>query len=49
LHGPRAEERSAIDHAIDRSLDVWPLLADDKHEAAMLRLHTKVSGGNLPE
>lgn len=49
LHGPRAEERSAIDDAIDRSLDVWPLLADGKHEAAMLRLHTKVSGGNPPE
>lgn len=49
LHGPRAEERSAIDEAIKRSLDVWPMLADDKYEAAMLRLHTKASDGNPPQ
>lgn len=41
LHPPRSEERSAIDAAIARSLEVWPLLADGKTEAAMLKLHTK--------
>jgi PTH1 family peptidyl-tRNA hydrolase len=46
LHAPRAEEQAAIDEAIARSLEVWPLLAADRHEAAMLKLHTKtqVSG-----
>ena len=43
LHPPRADEQPLIDDAIARSLAVWPLLADDKHEAAMLRLHTKPS------
>ena len=42
LHPPRAEEQPLIDDAIARSLEVWPLLAEDRHEAAMLRLHTKV-------
>jgi PTH1 family peptidyl-tRNA hydrolase len=42
LHAPRAEEQAAIDEAIARSLEVWPLLAADRHEAAMLKLHTKV-------
>ena len=41
LHPPRVEEQPLIDDAITRSLDVWPLLAEDKHEAAMLKLHTK--------
>ena len=46
LHAPRAEEQAAIDEAIARSLEVWPLLAADRQEAAMLKLHTKtqVSG-----
>jgi PTH1 family peptidyl-tRNA hydrolase len=38
---PRAEERGAIDESIDRSLALWPLLAEGKLEAAMLKLHTK--------
>jgi PTH1 family peptidyl-tRNA hydrolase len=41
LHPPRAEEQPLIDDAIARGLGIWPLLAEDKHEAAMLRLHTK--------
>jgi PTH1 family peptidyl-tRNA hydrolase len=41
LHAPRAEEQELIDEAIARSLEVWPLLAEDKHEAAMLKLHTR--------
>jgi PTH1 family peptidyl-tRNA hydrolase len=46
LHAPRAEEQAAINEAIARSLEIWPLLAADRHEAAMLKLHTKtqVSG-----
>jgi PTH1 family peptidyl-tRNA hydrolase len=41
LHPPRAEEQAAIDDAISKSLDIWPLIADGKTEAAMLKLHTK--------
>ena len=41
LHAPRADEQPQIDDAIARSLEVWPLLAEGKHETAMLRLHTK--------
>jgi peptidyl-tRNA hydrolase, PTH1 family len=40
LCAPRAEERSAIDDAIERSLEVWPLLAEGKMETAMHKLHT---------
>jgi PTH1 family peptidyl-tRNA hydrolase len=38
---PRAEERAAIEMSLERSLEVWPLLAESKVEAAMLKLHTK--------
>lgn len=48
LHPPRAEEQSAIDDAIARSLAVWPLLAEGKTEAAMLKLHTKEKKSNEP-
>lgn len=41
LHMPRAEDQSLIDSAITRSLEVWPLIAADDMEAAMLKLHTK--------
>ena len=41
LHPPRAEEHSLIEDAIERSLEVWPLLAAGDEQAAMLRLHTK--------
>ena len=41
LHPPRGEEQAAIDDVIAKSLAVWPLLADGKTEAAMLKLHTK--------
>lgn len=41
LQPPRADERDAIAQAIDRSLDLWPLIAEAKMEAAMLKLHTK--------
>jgi PTH1 family peptidyl-tRNA hydrolase len=41
LHKPSAADRAAIEDAISSSLAVWPLLAEGKCEAAMLRLHTK--------
>lgn len=39
---PSPDDRAAIDSAISRSLEVWPLIAEDKLEAAMLKLHTKI-------
>lgn len=41
LHTPRAEEQRLIDDALAHGLDVWPLLSENRHEAAMLKLHTK--------
>jgi PTH1 family peptidyl-tRNA hydrolase len=41
LHPPRAEEQSGIDEAIDRALEVWPLVARGDLQAAMLKLHTR--------
>lgn len=41
LHKPSAADRIAIDDAISRSLEVWPLIAAHDMQAAMLRLHTK--------
>jgi PTH1 family peptidyl-tRNA hydrolase len=41
LQPPRAEERELIEGSIDRSLELWPLIAESKMEAAMLKLHTK--------
>jgi PTH1 family peptidyl-tRNA hydrolase len=41
LHKPGAADRAAIDDAIARSLEVWPLIAEDRFEAAMLKLHTR--------
>ena len=41
LQPPRLEEMREIESAIGRSLDVWPLLWEDRTEAAMLQLHTK--------
>jgi PTH1 family peptidyl-tRNA hydrolase len=41
LHPPRAEERKAIDEALDKAMAVWPLIASQDMQAAMLKLHTK--------
>jgi PTH1 family peptidyl-tRNA hydrolase len=41
LNAPRKDEMPLIDDALERSLDIWPLLIDGKCEAAMLKLHTK--------
>ena len=40
LHPPRRDEQTAIDEAIERALDVLPLLFDGQTEAAMMALHT---------
>lgn len=40
LHPPRGAERSAIEDAMQRSLDAWPMIAEGKLDAAMLKLHT---------
>ncbi|PZP64800.1 MAG: aminoacyl-tRNA hydrolase [Azospira oryzae] len=41
LSPPRSEELGAIEQAIARGLEVWPLLARGQMEAAMQKLHTK--------
>lgn len=41
LQAPRRDEMVAIEEAIDRSMDVWPMLLEDRTEAAMLDLHTR--------
>ncbi len=46
LHRPRADEQRLIDEAIDKSLDVIPLLCDGRHEQAMMELHTSGSAKN---
>lgn len=38
---PSADERQAIDAAIDRALDAWPDMAAGNFERAMLALHTQ--------
>ena len=40
LHSPRAEERKAIEEALDKAMTVWPLIAAHDMEGAMLKLHT---------
>jgi peptidyl-tRNA hydrolase, PTH1 family len=41
LAPPSAAQRSAIEDAIDRSLDAWPAIAEGDFERAMLMLHTR--------
>ncbi len=40
LHPPGAEDRAAIDDAIERALAIWPRLAAGETERAMHELHT---------
>ncbi|MGH8718591.1 MAG: aminoacyl-tRNA hydrolase, partial [Burkholderiales bacterium] len=44
LNPPRAEEFDQIQNAIEKSLEVWPLIEQGDFEKAMLRLHTKSKG-----
>lgn len=41
LHPPREEEARLISSAIERSLEVWPLICAGEMEKAMHRLHTQ--------
>jgi PTH1 family peptidyl-tRNA hydrolase len=41
LEPPRPEEADLIRSAIERSLEVWPLLVRGETESAMHRLHTR--------
>jgi len=41
LHPPRQEETGLISGAIERSLEVWPLIQAGEMEKAMHRLHTQ--------
>ena len=41
LHAPRADERKAIDEALDKALEIWGLIAAHDMQAAMLKLHTQ--------
>lgn len=41
LKPPRADERRAIEGAVERSLDAWPTVAAGDFERAMTQLHTK--------
>ncbi len=41
LHAPRAEERKSIDGALDKAMEIWPLVTAHDMQAAMLKLHTK--------
>lgn len=40
LHRPRKEEQTLINEAIERSLEVIPMLCEGKFEAAMMKLHS---------
>ena len=41
LHCPDVMDKRAIDEAMDKSLDCWPLMAKGDMETAMLKLHTR--------
>jgi len=41
LHPPREEETPLISDAVERSLEVWPLILAGEMEKAMHRLHTE--------
>lgn len=49
LHAPRAEERQAIDEALERANEAWPLMVKGDMQAAMLQLHTKPGSGPAPK
>ena len=40
LHRPRREDQDLIEQAIEKSLQVMPLIVDGKFEAATMKLHT---------
>jgi len=48
LHKPAQEERTAIDGAIDRALEVLPLVLGGDMQGAMLKLHTDEKAAVAP-
>ncbi|UCF75739.1 MAG: aminoacyl-tRNA hydrolase [Betaproteobacteria bacterium] len=48
LHKPAQEERTAIDSAIDRALEVLPLVLGGDMQGAMLKLHTDEKAAVAP-
>jgi PTH1 family peptidyl-tRNA hydrolase len=44
LHAPREEETRLIGAAIERSLEIWPLIFAGEMQKAMHRLHTQPKG-----
>ncbi len=48
LKPPRREERDAIDAAIERALDLWPLIARGEWNAAIQRANTRISPPSPP-
>jgi PTH1 family peptidyl-tRNA hydrolase len=47
LHRPAKAEQEAIDVALDRALDILPLLVKGQAEAALMTLHTPPKAGGL--
>ena len=47
LHRPDKHDEHAIEGALLRAADAWPLIADGDMESAMLKLHTKESPAKL--
>ena len=47
LHRPDKNDERAIEGALLRAADAWPLIADGDMESAMLKLHTKESPAKL--
>ncbi|SER57408.1 peptidyl-tRNA hydrolase, PTH1 family [Nitrosomonas sp. Nm51] len=41
LRPPGKEDALLINQAIERSLQIWPMIAQDDFQSAMLKLHTK--------
>ncbi len=47
LHAPRVDEQRAIEDAMARAHEVWPVIATDDMQTAMMRLHTKTAGDEI--
>ena len=48
LHAPRAEESKAIDEALEKAMQVWPLISAHDMQGAMLKLHTVPKADRRP-
>ncbi len=48
LHPPGADDRAAIDHALDEAHRVWKMISAHDLQGAMLKLHTSANGPPSP-